>query len=63
MDPDHGESTARTEDIAFIIPQAEGNQNMLRVWGGGVYEDEALYEYVRFVALIVFCVADLRQCV
>lgn len=21
-----------------------GNQNMLRVWGGGVYEDQALYE-------------------
>lgn len=25
-------------------PQAEGNQNMLRIWGGGIYEPDALYE-------------------
>jgi hypothetical protein len=24
--------------------QVEGNQNMLRIWAGGIYEDEALYE-------------------
>jgi beta-mannosidase len=24
--------------------QVRGNQNMLRVWGGGIYEDEVLYE-------------------
>lgn len=27
-----------------LTPQVRGNQNMLRVWGGGIYEDEVLYE-------------------
>ncbi|TXT10534.1 hypothetical protein VHUM_02039 [Vanrija humicola] len=29
---------------AWVALAAEGNQNMLRVWGGGVYEHEALYD-------------------
>jgi hypothetical protein len=27
-----------------LTVQVRGNQNMLRVWGGGIYEDEVLYE-------------------
>lgn len=26
--------------------QIKGNQNMLRVWGGGIYESEELYKWV-----------------
>lgn len=29
---------------AWVQLLVDGNQNMLRVWGGGVYEDQALYE-------------------
>lgn len=30
--------------VPVLTYQAEGNQNMLRIWAGGIYEDEALYK-------------------
>lgn len=44
--PDHSFLTALTpKDYASAVETClEGNQNMLRIWGGGVYEHDALYE-------------------
>lgn len=43
--PDHSFITALTIDdyAASIESCLEGNQNMLRVWGGGMYEHETFY--------------------
>jgi len=43
--PDHSFLTALTpEDYKKSVEAClEGNQNMLRIWGGGIYEHDALY--------------------
>ena len=43
--PDHSFLTALTpEDYRNTVNSCiEGNQNMLRIWGGGIYEHESLY--------------------
>lgn len=44
--PDHSFLTALTpKDYAAAVDLCvKGNQNMLRIWGGGIYEHDALYE-------------------
>ncbi|UNI21799.1 Beta-mannosidase [Purpureocillium takamizusanense] len=43
--PDHSFLTALTQEDYKKSVEAclEGNQNMLRIWGGGIYEHDALY--------------------
>jgi len=48
----------RSEGARFTHPQIKGNQNMLRVWGGGIYESEELYKWVISAA----CQADHSIC-
>ncbi|KAF4124976.1 beta-mannosidase [Geosmithia morbida] len=45
-------SKERYRDWVRLV--AEGNQLMLRVWGGGIYEDEALYEACDQMGILVW---------
>jgi len=39
---------------AWVKLAAEGNQNMLRIWGGGVYESDALYEAADELGVLIW---------
>jgi beta-mannosidase len=39
-------STGQLLPGVSLMLQVEGNHNMLRIWGGGVYENEELYKWV-----------------
>ncbi|EIW73529.1 hypothetical protein TREMEDRAFT_42399 [Tremella mesenterica DSM 1558] len=39
---------------AWTKMMVDGNQNMLRVWGGGVYEDQALYDACDELGVLVW---------
>jgi beta-mannosidase len=54
--PDHNFLTSLTnEDYAKSVQTcAEGNQNMVRIWGGGIYEYEAFYEECDRLGVLVW---------
>jgi beta-mannosidase len=39
---------------SWIALAAEGNQNMLRVWGGGIYEEDAFYEAADELGIMIW---------
>ncbi|KAH4002834.1 hypothetical protein HBI56_051860 [Parastagonospora nodorum] len=39
---------------SWVQLAAEGNQNMLRVWGGGIYEADALYEAADELGIMIW---------
>lgn len=54
--PTHNFQTALDEGIYrdWIRMAADGNQDMLRVWGGGIYEQDAFYEACDELGILVW---------
>ena len=44
----------------LLVAAANANMNMLRVWGGGVYEDDRFYELCDSLGLMVW--QDFHVC-
>ena len=61
MDPDIMALPSMTRDRyrAWLQLLVDGNQNMIRVWGGGIYEADDFYELcdgkLRTIAIICVC--------
>ncbi|KAI9849079.1 MAG: hypothetical protein M1838_000280 [Thelocarpon superellum] len=49
----HGKTVA-AEDMILVKLAADGNQKMLRVWGGGIYEDPAFYDACDELGVLVW---------
>ena len=48
------ESRISDEDIAVLLDAAvKGNQNVIRVWGGGLYQRDSFYDIADRLGLLV----------
>ena len=48
------ESRMTQDDIDIMLTNAvKGNQNMIRIWGGGIYQRDYLYEVADRMGLLV----------